>query len=118
MLQQDNPEDFVIATGVQYTVREFVQKAAAYMEMELRFEGTGLDEKAYDQNGKVVIQIDPKYFRPTEVETLLGDASKAHTKLKWKPRISFDELVKEMAHSDLELTRREVTLNGKGLRVL
>jgi len=118
MLQQDNPEDFVIATGVQYTVREFVQKAAAYMEMELRFEGTGLEEKAYDQNGKVVIQIDPKYFRPTEVETLLGDASKAHAKLKWKPKITFDELVKEMAHSDLELTRREVTLNGKGLRVL
>ena len=118
MLQQDKPEDFVIATGVQFTVREFVEKAAAFMEMKLRFEGSGLNEKAYDEKGNVVIQIDPKYFRPTEVETLLGDATKARTKLNWTPKITFDELVKEMAFSDLELTKREVTLHGKGLRVL
>jgi GDPmannose 4,6-dehydratase len=118
MLQQDKPEDFVIATGVQFTVREFIEKAAAYMEMKLRFEGSGLDEKAYDEKGNVVISIDSKYFRPTEVETLLGDATKARTQLKWTPKITFDELVREMAHSDLELTKREVTLHGKGLRVL
>ncbi|MBC7428727.1 MAG: GDP-mannose 4,6-dehydratase [Bacteriovorax sp.] len=118
MLQQDKPEDFVIATGIQFTVREFIEKAAIYMEMKLKFEGTGLDEKAYDDNGNIVISIDPKYFRPTEVETLLGDATKARTQLGWTPKITFDELVREMAHSDLELTRREVTLHGKGLRVL
>ncbi len=118
MLQQDKPEDFVIATGVQFTVREFIEKAALYMEMKLRFEGEGLEEKAYDENGNIVIAIDPKYFRPTEVETLLGDATKARTQLNWTPKITFDELVREMAHSDLELTSREVTLHGKGLRVL
>ncbi len=118
MLQQDKPEDFVIATGVQFTVRDFIQKAAGFMEMKLRFEGEGLEEKAYDEKGNVVIQIDPRYFRPTEVETLLGDATKARTQLKWTPRITFDQLVREMAYSDLELTSREVTLNGKGLRVL
>jgi GDPmannose 4,6-dehydratase len=118
MLQQDNPEDFVIATGQQFTVREFVKRSAEIMEMKLRWEGSGLDEKAYDEKGNIVVQVDPKYFRPAEVETLLGDASKAREKLKWTPKISFDDLVKEMALADLELTRREVKLNGKGLRVL
>ena len=118
MLQQDNAEDFVIATGIQFTVREFVKRSAEIMEMKLRWEGTGLDEKAYDEKGNVVVQVDPKYFRPAEVETLLGDASKAREKLGWTPKISFDDLVKEMALADLELTRREVKLGGKGLRVL
>ncbi|MBP9682022.1 MAG: GDP-mannose 4,6-dehydratase [Bacteriovorax sp.] len=118
MLQQDNAEDFVIATGQQFTVREFVQRSADILEMKLRWEGQGIDEKAYDENGNVVVCVDPKYFRPAEVETLLGDATKAREKLGWTPKITFDELVKEMALADLELTRREVTLHGKGLRVL
>ena len=118
MLQQDKAEDFVIATGQQYTVREFVQKSAEILEMKLRWEGSGLDEKAYDEKGNVVVCVDPAYFRPTEVETLLGDATNAKEKLGWTPKITFNELVTEMALADLELTRREVILNGKGLRVL
>lgn len=118
MLQQDTPEDFVIATGVQFTVRQFIEKAAVNIEMKLRWEGHGIEEKAFDEKGNVVIAIDPKYFRPTEVETLLGDATKARTKLNWTPKITFDELVREMSHSDLELTKRELLLQGKGLRVL
>lgn len=118
MLQQDNPEDFVISTGVQFSVREFVNRTAEILEMKLTWSGSGVNEKATDENGNVVVQVDPKYFRPAEVETLLGDATKAHEKLKWKPKISFDELVKEMALADLELTKREVKLNGKGIRVV
>lgn len=118
MLQQDNPEDFVIATGVQFSVREFVNRAAEILEMKLTWSGSGVNEKATDEKGNVVVQVDPKYFRPAEVETLLGDATKAHTKLNWKPKITFDELVKEMALADFELTKREVKLNGKGIRVV
>lgn len=118
MLQQDNPEDFVIATGVQFSVREFVNRAAEILEMNLTWSGSGVNEKATDEKGNVVVQVDPKYFRPAEVETLLGDATKAHEKLKWKPKITFDELVKEMALADYELTKREVKLNGKGIRVV
>ncbi len=118
MLQQDNAEDFVIATGQQFTVREFVNHTAEILEMKLKWVGTGIDEKAYDEKGNVIVSVDPAYFRPTEVETLLGDATKAREKLGWTPKISFKDLVKEMALSDLELTRREVILNGKGLRVL
>ena len=118
MLQQQNADDFVIATGQQYTVREFIQRSAEVLEMKIRFEGSGADEKGYDEKGNVVVSVDPKYFRPTEVETLLGDATKAKEKLGWTPKISFNDLVKEMALADLELTRREVLLDGKGLRVL
>ncbi len=118
MLQQNNPEDFVIATGQQFTVREFVKRAAEILDMKLKWEGHGLDEKAFDEKGNVVVSVDPKYFRPAEVETLLGDATKAREKLGWTPKITFDQLVKEMALADLELTKREVTLHGKGLRVL
>lgn len=118
MLQQDTPEDFVIATGQQFTVREFVKRSAEILEMKLKWEGEGLEEKAYDEKGNLVVCVDPKYFRPAEVETLLGDATKAREKLGWTPKITFESLVKEMALADLELTRREVTLHGKGLRVL
>lgn len=118
MLQQENAEDFVIATGQQFTVREFVQKSAEAMGMKLTWQGSGIDEKALDEKGKVVVCVDPKYFRPAEVETLLGDATKARLKLGWEPRITFLDLVKEMAHADLELARREAMLGGKGLRVL
>jgi GDPmannose 4,6-dehydratase len=118
MLQQDVADDFVIATGKQYSVREFVNRVAVELDMKITWQGTGLDEKGVDDKGNVIVQIDPKYFRPAEVETLLGDATKAKTKLGWTPKISFEQLVKEMAHSDFELAKRQVKLEGKGLRVL
>ena len=97
MLQQDEPEDFVIATGIQYSVREFVEESAPYFGMKIEWQGEGLDEIGIDKNtGKTVIRVDPKYFRPAEVETLLGDASKAKEKLGWEPKISFKQLVEDM----------------------
>lgn len=97
MLQQDEPDDFVIATGEQYSVREFVEKAAPYFGMKIEWKGEGLDEVGYDVfSGNKIIVVDPKYFRPAEVETLLGDATKAKQKLGWEPKISFDELVEDM----------------------
>lgn len=101
MLQQEAPEDYVIATGVQVSVREFVKRAAAALDMVITFEGEGLDEVGRDADGRVIVRIDPRYFRPAEVETLLGDASKAREKLDWTPKISLDELVMEMAAADL-----------------
>ncbi|MBU2980662.1 GDP-mannose 4,6-dehydratase [Lentibacter algarum] len=101
MLQQDTPEDFVIATGEQYSVRDFVMRAAEVLDMKLTFEGEGLDEVARDENGNVVVKVDPHYFRPAEVETLLGDATKAREKLGWVPETSFQTLVEEMVTSDL-----------------
>jgi len=103
MLQQDQPEDFVIATGVQYSVRDFVRAAAAEVGMELTFRGTGVDEKAYLPDGRCVVAVDPRYFRPTEVETLLGDATKAKQKLGWAPRTTFAELVREMMQEDMKV---------------
>ena len=97
MLQQDEPEDFVIATGTQYSVKDFVEEAAPYFGMKIAWEGEGLDEVGIDKlTKKTVIQVNPKYFRPAEVETLLGDASKAKEKLGWEPKISFKELVEDM----------------------
>jgi GDPmannose 4,6-dehydratase len=97
MLQQDKPDDFVIATGVQYSVREFVEEAAPYFGMKIVWEGEGLDEVGIDKNtGRTIIKVNPKYFRPAEVETLLGDASKAKEKLGWEPKISFKQLVEDM----------------------
>lgn len=101
MLQQDEPDDFVIATGVQYSVRDFVLAAADALDMTINFEGEGVDEVGRDSSGKVIVSVDPRYFRPTEVETLLGDASKAKQALGWTPQTSFAELVAEMAESDL-----------------
>lgn len=101
MLQQDRPEDYVIATGQQYSVRDFVARAADALDMPLTFEGSGVDEVARDGDGNVVVKVDPQYFRPAEVETLLGDASKARQQLGWEPETSFDELVQEMVASDL-----------------
>ncbi|WP_120499686.1 GDP-mannose 4,6-dehydratase [Roseovarius sp. EL26] len=106
MLQQDTPEDFVIATGQQYSVREFVTRAAEGLDMKLTFEGEGLDEVARDETGRVVVKVDPQYFRPAEVETLLGDASKAREKLGWTPETPFEELVREMVESDLAEAKR------------
>jgi GDPmannose 4,6-dehydratase len=97
MLQQDEPDDFVIATGVQYSVREFVEEAAPYFGMRIEWMGEGLDEVGVDKNtGRTVIKVNPKYFRPAEVETLLGDATKAKEKLGWEPKISFQQLVEDM----------------------
>jgi GDPmannose 4,6-dehydratase len=92
MLQQDCPEDFVIATGVQYSVRDFVNVAATELGMNICWQGRGVDEKGFDSSGRCIVAVDPAYFRPTEVETLLGDPSKAKTKLGWEPRTSFAEL--------------------------
>jgi len=108
MLQQDKPEDFVIATGEQHSVREFCEAAFREAGIDLLWQGAGQDERGIDRAGKkVLVEIDPRYFRPTEVDSLLGDSSKARAKLGWKPKKKFAELVKEMVSSDLELARRE-----------
>ena len=106
MLQQDKPEDYVIATGEQYSVREFVARAAEVLGMTITFEGEGVDEVGRDESGRVIVRVDPQYFRPAEVETLLGDASKARQQLGWTPETRFDELVREMVESDLEEAKR------------
>ncbi len=108
MLQQDTPDDFVIATGEQHSVREFVMLAAEEIGMKIRFEGEGVDEKGYDESGNVVVVVNPRYFRPCEVETLLGDPTKAKKIMGWEPRTSFSELVKDMAQSDLREARLEI----------
>jgi GDPmannose 4,6-dehydratase len=117
MLQQDEPEDYVIATGQQYSVRDFVDTAAQHLGFELRWEGKGVNEKAYDvATGKCVVAVDPRYFRPTEVETLLGDPSKAKEKLGWTPKISFEELVEEMVREDLKIAERDHLVQEAGYR--
>lgn len=100
MLQQDEPEDFVIATGKQHSVREFLQAAAAELEIRVTFEGSGVDEVGYDESGRPIVVIDPDLFRPAEVNSLIGNAELARRKLGWVPGISFEDLVKEMANSD------------------
>ena len=117
MLQQDEPEDFAIATGKQFSVREFVEIAAAHVDMDIEWQGEGLDEKGIDRNtGKVIVEVDPRYFRPTEVETLLGDASKAREKLGWTPKITFEEMVQEMMQTDLELAKRDDLVEREGYK--
>ena len=113
MLQQDKPDDYVIASGHQMSVREFIQKVALRLEMQLEWQGTGLSEKAYwktKSSEKCIISVDPEYYRPTEVETLLGDATKAHKQLGWKPKSNIDELIEEMVDSDMILARQEEIL--------
>lgn len=114
MLQQEKPEDFVIATGVQYSVRDFVNAAAKELGIELRWEGSGVGEKGYDAAGNCIVAVDSRYFRPTEVETLLGDATKAREKLGWIPKISFKELVSEMVREDLRTAERDELVNKHG----
>lgn len=128
MLQQEKPEDFVIATGVQFTVRQFIAWTAEELGITLRFEGEGVNEKAIVASitgnnapalkvGDVVMQIDPRYFRPTEVETLLGDPSKAKEKLGWVPEITVQEMCKEMVSHDLSIAKQHALLKASGFRV-
>jgi GDPmannose 4,6-dehydratase len=126
MLQQEQAEDFVIASGVQHSVRDFVNAAAMELGMNIRWEGKGINEVGYldaqspclssasSQSSRVIVRVDPRYFRPTEVETLLGDASKARIKLGWTPKIRFDELVAEMVREDLKSAERDELVNDHG----
>ena len=119
MLQQDEPEDFVIATGEQYSVRDFVEAAAKAVGIGIRWEGSGVEEKGFDtESGACIVAVDPRYFRPTEVETLLGDPTKAREKLGWEPKISFHELVSEMMVSDLREAERDALCAREGFRIL
>lgn len=128
MLQQEKPEDFVIATGVQYSVREFIRMAAAELGIMLEFAGTGVEEKAIVAGihgtdapglkvGDVIVQVDPRYFRPSEVETLLGDPSKAREKLGWVPETTLQEMIKEMVTSDLDKSKQHALLTKHGFDV-
>ena len=108
MLQQDEPEDFVIATGEQHSVRDFVTIAATEMGIDINWQGKGIDEKGIDtKTGNIIVAVDPKYFRPTEVETLLGNPAKAKEKLGWTPKIPFKDLVTEMVQHDLEDAKKD-----------
>lgn len=118
MLQQDEPCDYVIATGHQYSVRHFVEAAAAELGMAIEWQGSGTDECGIDSHtGNTVIRIDPRYFRPTEVDTLLGDASKARAELGWEPEVSFESLVSEMVRQDLALAERDALVAREGYKV-
>jgi len=128
MLQQDQPEDFVIATGVQYTVRQFITWSAEHLGVKLRFEGQGVDEvgivEAIEGNnapalkiGDTIVKIDPRYFRPAEVETLLGDPTKAKEKLGWVPEITVQEMCEEMVAHDLEAAKRHALLKKHGFEM-
>lgn len=108
MLQQQTPDDYVIATGKQYSVRQFVEIAARMLDMDIRWQGEGVDEQGVDANGRVIVAVDPRYFRPTEVETLLGDATKARERLGWTPATSFEDLVAEMVESDFREARHDL----------
>ncbi len=118
MLQQDQAEDFVIATGVQYSVRQFVDAAAKELGIQITWQGEGIDETGTDQHGKVIVKVDPRYFRPTEVDTLLGDPTKAREKLGWTPRTPFDELVAEMVREDLKSAERDELVKKHGYKAM
>ncbi len=114
MLQQDQPDDFVIASGTQYSVRDFVNAAAAEIDMEITWKDEGADEQGLDQDGNCIVAVDPRYFRPTEVETLLGNPAKAKEKLGWEPEITFQELVAEMMQVDLKEARKNALMKEHG----
>jgi len=118
MLQQDVPDDFVIATGEQHSVREFVEIAALELGMRISWQGQGEDEAGIDQEGRMIVRVDPRYFRPAEVETLLGDPSKAKEKLGWKPHVDFRTLVAEMVREDLKEAERDELCRQEGYKVL
>lgn len=116
MLQQDEPEDFCIATGEQHSVRDFVNIAAQRLDMKINWSGSGLEEVGKDHSGKEIVRVDPRYFRPTEVETLLGDPSKAKQKLGWECKTSFTQLVDEMVQEDLALAKRDAMIKEQGYK--
>ncbi len=114
MLQQESPEDLVIASGEQHSVREFVGLAASELGLRMEWRGAGVDEKGYDQNGRCLVEVDQRYFRPTEVETLLGDAGRARSRLGWAPKITFRALVEEMVREDLKAAERDELVKRHG----
>jgi GDPmannose 4,6-dehydratase len=116
ILQQDRPGDYVVASGVQHSVRDFVTAVAKEMELPVSWRGAGLDEQGVDADGRVIVAVDPRYFRPAEVDTLLGDAGKARRELGWEPTIGFDELVREMAEADLRAAQRDALITQHGYR--
>jgi GDPmannose 4,6-dehydratase len=118
MLQQDVAEDFVIATGVQYSVRDFVDAAANELDIKITWQGQGVDEKGFDSQGHCVVAVDPRYFRPTEVETLLGDPTKAKEKLGWTPKTTFAELVSEMVREDFKTAERDELVKKHGYQAM
>jgi GDPmannose 4,6-dehydratase len=118
ILQHPEPQDFVIATGVQYSVRDFVEAAAAEIALPITWKGVGVNEKGYSDSGQCIVSVDPSYFRPAEVETLLGDSSKAKELLGWVPEITFEELVSEMMVEDMRLAQRDVLVTEHGYRAL
>lgn len=117
MLQQEEARDYVIATGEQHSVRDFVNLAASALGMHLHWEGEGVNEIGYEENGKKIVMVDPRYYRPTEVESLLGDATKAKEELGWQPKISFKELVAEMVKEDLKTAERDELVKRHGFSV-
>jgi GDPmannose 4,6-dehydratase len=117
MLQQDEPDDFCIATGVQWSVRDFVNFAWCHLDKKIRWEGKGIDEKGYnEETGQLIVAVDPRYFRPTEVKTLVGDATKAKEKLGWEPKISLKEMVHEMMENDIDLAKRDSLAKEHGYK--
>jgi GDPmannose 4,6-dehydratase len=117
MLQQDEPDDFCIATGVQYSVRDFVNFAWGHLGKTIRWEGEGMDEKGYDsETGNLIVEVDKRYFRPTEVETLLGDSTKAKEKLGWEPKITLEEMVHEMMENDIKIAKRDSLVKEYGFK--
>jgi len=118
MLQQDQAEDFVIATGKQYSVRDFVNAAAEELGIKITWKGNEVDEKGYDASGKCIVAVDPRYFRPTEVETLLGDPTRARKKLGWVPKITFPQLVAEMVREDLKAAERDELVKTHGYKTM
>jgi len=117
MLQQEEPDDFCIATGVQYSVRDFVNFSWGYFGKKIRWEGKGVDEKGYDkESGNLIVAVDSRYFRPTEVETLLGDPSKAKEKLGWTPKITLEEMVHEMMENDTSIAKRDSLVKEHGFK--
>lgn len=118
MLQQDVPEDYVIATGEQHTVREFVDAAASEFGMRIHWKGKAAETKGYDSSGRCIVAVDPRYFRPTDVESLLGDAKKAREKLGWSPRTTFAQLVSEMVREDLKRAEREALVKRHGYKTM
>jgi GDPmannose 4,6-dehydratase len=117
VLQQPAPDDYVIATGEQHSVREFIERAASELSITVNWKGHGVEEKGYDEGGRCIVAVDKRYFRPTEVDSLLGDPSKAREMLGWKSKVSFHELVAEMVQSDLALAKRDALVHASGFKV-